>query len=272
MSAPTRRRIVLVAIDASPESLAAVEMAARFAASLNAELRGMFVEDIDLLRAAELPFASVVSFGTATPLDLSSIERELRRREAAAQRATAMAGDRLQVEWSFHVVRGAVVREILKAAAEAELTIAGRAGWTVRKSVRLGTVSRSLLEQSPSSVFLAERSASEGPLAVLYDGSPASRRALEFAAALVRERTGLLFVLFDGVNPDETRHEAEALLAGFGVSARYRFLAGRSPGALAESLLKVGARTVIAPASPDTAELNLAALAERLSCSFLLVR
>ena len=47
---------ILVAVDASPPSFAALEAAVELAATLGAELIVLFVEDIALLRLAESPF------------------------------------------------------------------------------------------------------------------------------------------------------------------------------------------------------------------------
>ncbi|MGD8821809.1 MAG: universal stress protein, partial [Anaerolineales bacterium] len=54
---PTRVERILVAVDASSHSRAALEAAAELAASLEVELVGIFVEDINLMRLAELPIA-----------------------------------------------------------------------------------------------------------------------------------------------------------------------------------------------------------------------
>jgi nucleotide-binding universal stress UspA family protein len=55
-------RRILVALDASVNSLAAIEQAATLAANLEAEQLGLFVEDINLLRIATLPFARQICF------------------------------------------------------------------------------------------------------------------------------------------------------------------------------------------------------------------
>ena len=55
----TLRRIV-VGLDAGPRDRAALEAAAQLAARMQAELVGLFVEDIDLLHLAGLPFAREV--------------------------------------------------------------------------------------------------------------------------------------------------------------------------------------------------------------------
>ena len=55
-------RRILVGLDASPRSLSALEVACDLAARFRAELEGLFVEDIDLLRACELPFTREIRF------------------------------------------------------------------------------------------------------------------------------------------------------------------------------------------------------------------
>jgi nucleotide-binding universal stress UspA family protein len=50
---PTTIRRILVALDASPHSFAALEAAAHLAAHLEAELFGLYVEDENLLRGAD---------------------------------------------------------------------------------------------------------------------------------------------------------------------------------------------------------------------------
>ncbi|PKN22384.1 MAG: hypothetical protein CVU64_24985, partial [Deltaproteobacteria bacterium HGW-Deltaproteobacteria-21] len=50
-------RRILVAMDPSYRSVGALDVAAELAARLGAELSAVFVEDVDLLHLAELPFA-----------------------------------------------------------------------------------------------------------------------------------------------------------------------------------------------------------------------
>ena len=53
---------ILVPLDASENSLTALDTAAELAAVLDAELEGLFVEDINLLQLCDFPFAREVSF------------------------------------------------------------------------------------------------------------------------------------------------------------------------------------------------------------------
>ncbi len=50
-------RRVVVAVDGSPTSLAAMEATGELASVWGAEMVGLFIEDTNLLRMASLPFA-----------------------------------------------------------------------------------------------------------------------------------------------------------------------------------------------------------------------
>ena len=67
---------VLILLDGSRLSLAALEAAAEIAAARNAEVLGIFVEEINLLRAAGYGFAQEVggSSGLARPLETAALE------------------------------------------------------------------------------------------------------------------------------------------------------------------------------------------------------
>src|SRR5215207_6945347 len=58
---------ILVALDMSPHSEAALAAAAELAVALGLELRGLYVEDINLLRLCGLPFGIEYGSFTAKP-------------------------------------------------------------------------------------------------------------------------------------------------------------------------------------------------------------
>ena len=71
-------RRILVVLDASPFGLEALEAAAGLAARLRAELQGLFVEDVDLLRLAGLPFARELAYSSSQRrLDVATMEHVL---------------------------------------------------------------------------------------------------------------------------------------------------------------------------------------------------
>ena len=79
---------ILVALDVSTHSQAALKAAASVAALLEAELVGMFFEDINLLRVAQLPFVQEVCFPMAEVRDIgvSQMERHWRSQANEARR------------------------------------------------------------------------------------------------------------------------------------------------------------------------------------------
>jgi len=114
----TAQRIV-VALDAGTPARdldAAVALAGR----TGAELLGLFVEDIELIRFAALPFAREIGAASAArrELDVASVERALRALANEAERLLAGAAGRSSVPWSFRVARGMLVDVLLAAAAE----------------------------------------------------------------------------------------------------------------------------------------------------------
>lgn len=113
------RRIVL-GLEAGM-SARELEASAQLAQRVDAELLGLFVEDADLLRFAELPFALEIGLASAQRRrpDAAALQREMRELAAEAERALAGIAARVPVRWSFRVARGHAATELLAAAAEA---------------------------------------------------------------------------------------------------------------------------------------------------------
>lgn len=265
-------RFVLVAIDASPHSLAALESAAKLAARLHAELRGMYVEDINLVRMAELPFASAISSsGESHRLTREDLERQLHRQAEIARRALESAGARSKVVCTFSVVRGAVTHEIVAAASSAEIVTVGRAGWSVRGGTRLGSVVRSLLSEAGVSLLMVEQNGIDGPFSVVYDGSATAGRALELASALAVDHVSPVRIFLIGAGA-ERKDSVEAELRKRGIPARFETLKGDLMAELASSLRNSGTRTVLLPASVFPEAVQAASLLESLNRTVLLVR
>ena len=118
-------RRIIVGLEPAPRTRATLEAAARLAAQMEAELVGLFVENIDLLHFAGLPFAREVGFASATrrSLDVEGMERSLRGLAREAQQTLAAVAGRVPVRWSFRVARGSAAGELMAAAAAADLVI-----------------------------------------------------------------------------------------------------------------------------------------------------
>ncbi len=220
-------RRILVALDGSPHSQAALEAAANLAALLEAELMGVFVEDVNLLRLAQLPFAQEVRQFTATveKLELRNLRRQLRLQAAQAQAELERMADLHSLTCSFRVAHGPVSAEVLAAALEADLLALGRASHARR--TRLGSTAKTAVSQTARTVLLMRPGISlDGPILAIYDGSPGAKRALDVAAYLAKEN-GRLRILFWAPD-EETAQRFQAHVAqklpNKGLIVEYRYL------------------------------------------------
>jgi nucleotide-binding universal stress UspA family protein len=183
-------RRILVGLDASPGSFDALAAAAALAGRLRADLAGLFVEDEDVIRFARLPFAGVlrVPSGACEPLDLSKAEAELRALAARSREALERAASAQRVACTFRVTRGAVVAEVLAAAADVDLLVLGAGGHRRSGIARVGDTARAAASRAASSVLLLRRGGRIGdPIVAVDDGSEGARRAIELARALSGE-------------------------------------------------------------------------------------
>ena len=275
---PTIRRI-LVALDASRHSLAALEAASELAGALKAELVGIFVEDINLLHLAGLPFAREVRYLSSAdyPLDSPGMERQLRlQAEQLRQTLAGMAGRR-QLQWSFRVVRGQVSAELLTAAQEADLLALGRASWTAARRARLGATAREVVAQALQSVLLLQQGHSLcAPVQLVYDGSPAARRAVATAAHMASITGGLLMVIVIADAPEDAQHlqgEIAARLQAQQIKSEYRQVIKPAAEELAQALRAAGGGTLIISAdNPLLQGEGLLTLLDAIDCSVFLVR
>ena len=246
-----RDRRVLIALATARWGTGLLEAGAGLAAAVGARLEGLFVEDADLVHLAGLPFARELSAITGAwhGLATEEVERTLRLEAAKLERLLANAAERARVPWSFATTRGRLIA--VAAAREAEFTmLAGR------------------------SVYAApeERRSGRGSLAVMFDGSPGSFRALELAGRLADALGRELHVLVSDRASAAAAADARARLAARGrgdVAVALR--AGEA--ALAEALRAARSEFVI-QAVPDVGQSlpALAGLLARLSCPLLIMR
>ena len=175
-------RRILVAIDTSPHGSAALEAAARLATELRAELQGLFIEDINLLRLAGLPFAREIDYssGTSRPLDSEEMERALRTRAEGVRQAIAETAQRTRLRWSFRISRGNLAQTMLTESLDSELLVIGRE------------------ESSPTS---SRPTAREGPVMVIDEGTRSSSRVFDTAQRLVRQHADTIVVLVTCEDP-----------------------------------------------------------------------
>mgnify|MGYP006294608167 CR=1 FL=1 len=211
---PSTLQRILVPLDASKHSMAALYAAAELAASQDAELLGLFVEDIHLLQLSEFPFVREVSLlgPTFRPIDRAETERHLRIQAERVRKALSEVAQRFHVRWTFKVARGGVSKEVLAEAEKADLTILGRSGQTMPRSQRVGSTVRTVLAQGRGMTLIMQHGTRfQPPVQILFSGSELSANALDVAADLCRRRAMPLVVLIlDGAEHTVHRLQSRA--------------------------------------------------------------
>jgi len=219
-------RRILIALDASPHSLAALDMAVDLAATVEAELAGLFVEDVELLRIADSPSAREIAYtaATETPLNRTTMERQWRAQSEQIRNTLEAAAHRAQVPWSFRTVRGQVTSALRAAARENDIVAIGRLGWSFGRGLRMGSTALDLATASRIPLLLISQRAVLGNLRLLvyYDGSPASKNALLVAAKLAKAGTKGITILVSTADYDDKVTEVQTLLQGHALEARFR--------------------------------------------------
>lgn len=239
---------IVVALDASPNSVAALRAAAELASWLDVELEGLYIEDINLTRLSGFPFQKEVGSytGAVRRLDDLALQRQLRALAASIQQAMAREASRRPLRWTFQVRRGRVVTELLAASRSATVVSMGRRSRGRRR--QLGSTAASVLRESPRPVLvLSEEGELRLPLTVVYTGSEASERALRFAVNLQYRNHGDLRVLVwsrgDRQREEELSRSVEVMLRKAAVEARIVPVTGRELGA---ALAQEGGTLVVA--------------------------
>jgi nucleotide-binding universal stress UspA family protein len=253
-------RRILVALDASPDSLAALDAAARLAAKMNAELQGLFVEDQELLRLAEIPLARELAYFSAAgvPLSRETMERKLRAQSAQIRAALAGAAERAHVAYSFRSVRGQVEIEVSTAAGDVDLLVLGGIGWSVGRRARIGSTALGIASGSIPVLLSPKRGIPEhGHLLVYFDASHSAQRALQAAEEMAATgMDGITILAPSGTALPETGTEP-ASANGEPVELRARLFNASSEKSLLDalraehnSILVIGGRELLAKLPP----------------------
>lgn len=272
-------RRILVPLDAAEHSQAALETAAEIAALQDAELEGLYVEDINLLQLCELPFAREVSmFGSVVrQLSRPDVERQLRIMARRVYRALAAAAERHKVRWKFRVARGGVPAEILAAAENADLTILGKAGWSRLLQPKMGSTVRTVVARGRGLTLIMQQGVRfEARASVVFTGSALAEKAVSIAASLGKVKGLDLLVLLLGRDPKDNerlRQLAGEIVSHQGVQASFQGIRENTSEALVRAVHSAAPGPVFIPCdAPGFQGDALQGLINRLNTPVFLVR
>jgi nucleotide-binding universal stress UspA family protein len=267
---------ILVALDASHHSLAALQAATELARTLEAELLGLFVEDVNLLRAAGLPMARELQFPFArhAKMDPERMRRQLRAQAEQARRALSSTCEQHHIEWTFRVVRGSVSSKLLEEAAKADLLCMGRASRPVTQRLRMGSTARATATRAQRSVLVISQGARiQAPIVVTYDGSSDTDQALLLARRLSMETGGFLSILVPAepsIPCEELQDQLAERLNVEDLVIRYRELSGSGVMSIVRAAQTEGCGTLVVSRALLGQE-EIGQLLDEVECPVLLV-
>jgi len=200
-------RRIAVTLDAFEHSAKALEQAVQLAERMGAQLEGIFVEDINLIQIAELPFLREVRSVSRSEdvIDLARMEQELRVLARRAERLLSEQAARHKVVWSFRIWRGSIDNDLLTADIEADVFALTRMGAALTRSRVLRTRSTAV--------------------SVVFSGTDASARALQAAIKLATDPHKELNILLPAEDANEAARLQEQATIQLGMDvARVRFI------------------------------------------------
>lgn len=266
-SQQTENLHIVVTLDASEPGCLALETAVRLAAVLGAELEGVFIEDINLMRLAGLPFLREVrpwSLAEDT-INTQRMQRELRMLARHAEQMLEQAAREMSIPWSFQIWRGHAEAASLTQTFSADIISLGR--------VSSLTASRMRATPRPRARQFSETVTA---ISVLFSGSEQAARALTTACCLAKDLGTRLTVLLPGNQTEGIsgiKQEARAILESHEQASRFLQLPGTGMQSLVQATAASGAGVLIAETGhPLLQQAGLDRFLEAISCAVLLVR
>lgn len=237
-----------------------LQAATTLARNLNAELNTLFIEDINLLKLAELPFAREIVYGAPAgrKLNVADMERSLNTQTARLRNLVETIAQQNEIKIAFEVMRGDIAHELCSASEKADLLIVGKNTQTIRRSLKIGNISKSILTSVSCNLLLLQYGATiERPVSIFYSGSQASQKALQMAIQLARQDHKNLSVIYPAGSDEEYQartKEVDTITQPFGFRASHMQLKDNSTSAMLETMARTGARVLLLDS--NTAEFN----------------
>jgi len=196
---------ILVSLDNSRHSLAALQAAVELAQHYKAELKAVFVEDITLLRLAEMPFCYEVGEYTATVRKISTddLSRGISVQSQWVTQSFRKTVNKTDLNAEILIRRGNINEMIDQESLKSDLIIIGKTGTNPSGRRRLGSTAKALLKNHLIPLLLVEEDSRLGtPLMVYYDHFPLAKTCLETARTLLDSEETLV-ILLEEDNPED---------------------------------------------------------------------
>jgi nucleotide-binding universal stress UspA family protein len=185
----------------------------------------------------------------------ATMERQLREQTARLRGFVENAAQQAHVNIEFKALRGQIGSELQLAAQHMDLLILEKNTPLLRQSLRVGNITQDVLAAMNCNVLLMQHGEIiERPVAVLFDGTPASERALRLAVQLAHGDHDQLIVIYpaaDTATQQAWLQQANASLQPYAIEAGQLQLHSNSSSELLHALLKCNGRVLVVETEND---------------------
>lgn len=189
---------ILVALDHSHHSRAALESAAAIAQLMQAKVHGIFVHDDRWLRVSKLSSLFEIDelTGSVTPIKRNSVEQEIRSLERSIRDYFNRIVREHELSQSWSSTEGAVAEKVLEASKQADIISIGSRGRSYSRHEKIGSTALSIIQKANKPVLILQDRHTLGSSPILvFDGSEQSLSSLSIAVDIARENESRLTII-----------------------------------------------------------------------------
>lgn len=269
-------REILVAIDTSRHSHAALEAAASLARAMEANIQGIFVHDEIWNRVSRLPSISAINTltGQVSPFEDDTMQERAKLLENRLRQRLQNIGRRYQITHSWHSSHGKVEEEILKAGRETDLITIGLKGASARRKI-LGSSARRVIEQTEKPILILKEGLRLGAtISAVYDGSKESKKGIVMALSIAERNESTLTILFVNNDPEKRKErikELENILRETTIFAEIELLDQPNAGQFFNSLNQQKSGLLIVPKNQPLLRRSLQVFLNHINCPLLMM-
>lgn len=193
-----KRTEILVALDHSVYSRAALASAVSIAKLLEGKIHGLFVHDIRWLQVSRLRSHSVVDelTGRISSGESGDVSKEIRELEKTIKDHFEFISRQHELSHSWSSVKGVVAEKILEEAKHSDIITIGSRGRSYSKKNKLGSTALEIIRRAGKPVLVLQKHQNFGyPPAAVFDGSDRSVAGIEMASEIAEKNETQLVII-----------------------------------------------------------------------------
>jgi len=270
-------RRILVAVDTSSHSLAALEAAATIARKMEADIHGLFVQDEIWEKLSRLPSIATINelTGETKSLEEKNLEKQVEQQKKRLRRHLKTISREHNISYHWDTVQGRVVDEILRAAESADLITIGRRGHSFPEKKKLGSSAKAIIRLTNKPILLLKKGLKLGnPITVVYDASEESERCLQLGLSLAKKNDSTLTILVLDNNSDSSQKrntQLEKMVDSAQVSVKVQLFQNPNIWGLTHAVNRRDSGLLIIPRHQPLLQDELESIIYMLKCPLLLM-